>query len=426
MKKLFLIVMLCISLVLCSGAMADGLQEKGFDYYVEDGKAVVSGYQGTDTSIVVPSTLGGYEVTKLDYECFAGQDMFVSVTLPDTLRVIGWTAFAGCENLRSIVIPAGVTEIGRYAFSGCTSLSSVTLPDSLVNLRRYAFDGCSSLTELVIPANVTEIPGNTLDGTSLRKLTIMGKDTTFTDVPAYVMLERFGMCKVYCWEGSWADERLAAYDSEFPLYYLTADSVAEANPIKVTDTADGNVDPDTVTQDNVPSYVPTRAVKEPTLILTSGADVTGKTESGEVVDLAECFVIHEVHLSREDVIMYDLSVRTEEGEYVTVKFDPPQPLLLPYPTGVSYDEALLMEFTVEHGTSVGPEYFSTKTGNLIRTKGGLLLYTSSFSPFTLTWEEGGDPAELPKTGDESASVAMLMGLIVLSAAACFVLRRRTV
>ena len=424
MKKLIFAAMLSVLLVISACAMAAGLQENGFDYYVENGEAVVSGYQGTKTDIVVPETLGGYKVTKLDYECFAGQDGFTSVKLPNTLRIIGWTAFAGCENLRSIDIPAGVTEIGRYAFSGCTNLSSVTLPDSLVTLRRYAFSDCPSLKKLVIPANVEDIPGDVFYGsTYLQKLTIMGKKTTFVDLDRYVMMDRYGLCNVYVWKGSWADKQLSD-DPDFPLYYMMAESVPEANAIKVEQVSGGAVDPSAVTEANVPAYVPVRPVKEPTLILTSNNNLTGTAEDGTKVKLSDCYLIHEVHRSVNNEILYDLSVRTEDGQYVTVEFNPPEALVIPYPAGVKYQQALKMEFTVEHQKASGWECFSTKTGSLIRTKGGLLLYTSSFSPFELTWEEGADPSQLPQTGDNAPSVAMLMGLIVLCGAAVLMLKRK--
>ena len=422
MKRLILILTLCVMLAFSGIACAAGLQENGFYYYIEGGKAIVSGYGGNATQIVVPETLGGYEVTALDYDCFSGYDHLTSIKLPNTLRKIGWNAFAACRGLTSIEIPSGVTDIGRYAFSGCTNLKSVSLPDSLVNLRRYAFDDCVSLREIVIPANVTEIPGNTFDGCSiLSKITIMGMDTTFTDIAAFVMLERFGLCDVFCWKNSWTDNRLNG-DEAFPLYYLTAESVPTTTEIAVNTL--GFVNPQSVTQENIPAYVPGKPVSKPTLILTSKNNLNGETQNGTLVKLADCYVSREIHLDRDDIVVYDLEIRTESGDPVKVRFNPPEPLILPYPSGMNFREALGMQFTVEHGASTGMEVYSTHDGSLIRTKAGLLLFTSSFSPFTVTWEVNPDTADLPQTGDNSPSVAMLMGLVVLSAAALFVLKRR--
>lgn len=422
--------LVCLLMLLAGTACAAGLQENGFDYYVENGYAVVTGYQGNQTAITVPKTLGGYEVVKLDYDCFSGYDHLTSIKLPNTLQTIGWSAFAACRGLTSIEIPTGVTDIGRYAFSGCTNLRSVSLPDSLRELRRYAFDGCYNLRELVIPANVREISGNTLDGcSSLTKLTILGHETTFTDVTRFVMLERYGMCDVYCWKGSWAHNRLSGY-SDFPLHVLeiketAADNTAKTTPIKLVDN-DAKVNPDEVTEESIPEYVPKKPVTKPTLLLTDESVVQAVTHSGEPVKLNQCFVTTEVLVDQDDTVIYDLEVTTSHGEAVSVSFDSPQPLLLPYPKGMTYEKALLMEFTVNHRTNGHIDRYSRMERNLFCTKGGMLLYTYNFSPYEMSWtDEVADPSTLPQTGDEAPSVALLLSVMAMCAAACFVLRRRT-
>lgn len=423
MKRLIFIATLCAMLLVSGIACAAGLQENGFYYSVnDDGSVTVDSFSGEATQLVVPETLGGREVTALGYDCFAGQDGMTSIKLPNTLKKIGWHAFAACRSLKSIEIPAGVESIGRFAFSACEDLESVILPDSLKTISRYMFNDCTSLEEIVIPANVTEIPGNTFDGCSrLNKITIMGMDTTFTDISVFVMLERFGLCEVRCWKDSWADKRLVGYE-DFPLYYLTAETVDAAKEIQVETAA--YVDPATVTQENVPAYVPAKKVSEPTLILTSTVNTQGTTPDGTVVELEECYVSSEIHLDREGTIMYDLEICTEAGQPVRVHFDPKEPLILPYPKGMSYEKALTQQFVIEHDMKPGFEIYSTMDGSLIRTKAGLLVYTSSFSPFTVNWEENPDASELPQTGDSAPSVAMLMGMIVLCAAAGMMLRRK--
>lgn len=45
-----------------------------------------------------------------------------SVTLPDSIRYIGYAAFLGCYFLRDILIPDSVTNISDCAFWGCPLL----------------------------------------------------------------------------------------------------------------------------------------------------------------------------------------------------------------------------------------------------------------------------------------------------------------
>ncbi|MBQ4568982.1 MAG: leucine-rich repeat protein [Ruminococcus sp.] len=93
-------------------------------------------YNGTETNVVVPDTLGGLPVWS-----------------------IGSSAFGNNADLESVVIPNGVEELGGYAFSGCTSLTDVSLPDSLIIVDSAAFEKCTSLSDIVIPNSVTKLGG---------------------------------------------------------------------------------------------------------------------------------------------------------------------------------------------------------------------------------------------------------------------------
>ena len=83
-----------------------------------------------------------------------------SITLPNSLKSIGYGAFADCCSLKSIVIPDTVVHIGYEAFYRCTALTSVTLPTGLTTLESGLFTDCDSLQSIVIPAAVTTIRGN--------------------------------------------------------------------------------------------------------------------------------------------------------------------------------------------------------------------------------------------------------------------------
>ena len=50
-----------------------------------------------------------------------------SISLPETLKVIGSGAFAECDALESISIPGGVSSMGERVFWGCDSLAEIEL-----------------------------------------------------------------------------------------------------------------------------------------------------------------------------------------------------------------------------------------------------------------------------------------------------------
>ncbi|MCI9428149.1 MAG: leucine-rich repeat protein [Eubacterium sp.] len=89
--------------------------------------------------------------------CYLGGALVQSVTLPDSVKMIGSYAFANCYALTDVLIPDSVTEIGNRAFADCESLEHITIPDSVTSIYNGAFYHCGSLKQVTIPASVTEI-----------------------------------------------------------------------------------------------------------------------------------------------------------------------------------------------------------------------------------------------------------------------------
>ena len=107
-----------------------------------------------DGHLEIPAKICGkpvYCVSSIDYKKFS------SVTLPDTVTVIGESAFNGCTQLKEVNIPNSVKIIGKNAFLGCISLKEIIIPNSVGEIRENAFSGCSSLEEIFIPVSVTTI-----------------------------------------------------------------------------------------------------------------------------------------------------------------------------------------------------------------------------------------------------------------------------
>jgi len=96
-------------------------------------------------------------VTQIDYEAFAFNTSFTTITIPNGVEYIHEDAFTECINLTSIIIPSSVTNIGSNAFSGCISLSSIIIPEGVDTIGSFAFAYCTSLTTISLPASLGTI-----------------------------------------------------------------------------------------------------------------------------------------------------------------------------------------------------------------------------------------------------------------------------
>ena len=94
-----------------------------FTYKVVNGEAVITAYGGKHSILIIPEKLDEYYVTGIDDSVFAGNTTLTTVSLPQTLKTLGWFAFSGCTSLKSATIPSSVTNIGYDAFAHCSKLT---------------------------------------------------------------------------------------------------------------------------------------------------------------------------------------------------------------------------------------------------------------------------------------------------------------
>ena len=98
-----------------------------------------------------------YKITSIQGNCFYECTSLESVTIPETVTIIGEHSFERCSSLTNITISNSVTDIEEYAFAECYSLKSITIPDSVVNIGIYVFQKCIALESITIPDSVISI-----------------------------------------------------------------------------------------------------------------------------------------------------------------------------------------------------------------------------------------------------------------------------
>ena len=69
-----------------------------------------------------------------------------SISIPNSVLVIGGEAFQKCKNLKTVNIGNGVQVIEDNAFSNCSALTTVNIGNGIKGISSEAFKNCSSLT----------------------------------------------------------------------------------------------------------------------------------------------------------------------------------------------------------------------------------------------------------------------------------------
>ena len=198
----------------------------------------ITKYTGTESTVILPSTINSWPVTKIGEDAFQDNTTITSVTIPASVTEIGSNAFAGCTNLTSVhyegdwsnlTIQSGnpavqdaaneqlfdfefilnntavivtnykckgtaadvtipscykgkpVTAINNAAFPN-SAVTSVTIPDSITSIPDAAFVNCSNLTNISIPNSVTYIGFSAFSScTSLKSITLPSSLSTISE-----------------------------------------------------------------------------------------------------------------------------------------------------------------------------------------------------------------------------------------------------
>jgi hypothetical protein len=137
---------------------------------------VWTGYTKPSGTLTIPEsvTYNGttYAVACIWSVAFYGCSGLTSVTIPNSVKEVGYDAFNGCSGLTSVTIPESVTRIWQSAFGGCSGLTTVNFNATNCIIMGswdncdWVFSGCANLATLNIGANVTRIPDNAFRGCS--------------------------------------------------------------------------------------------------------------------------------------------------------------------------------------------------------------------------------------------------------------------
>lgn len=196
-----------INVIVTYSLAEDDMTSNSINYrvYMLENRAEVTGCTATATTLTIPAavTYNGknYPVTEIKGSAFKNNTKITSVTINNSIKVIGDEAFKGCSSLVTVTMPATLDSIGQQAFANtsvtsvtvpyapkmgkeifywctklknigfteslnalperifqsCLSLKDVTIPKKITTIGDYAFAGCSSITSLTLSADVEKL-----------------------------------------------------------------------------------------------------------------------------------------------------------------------------------------------------------------------------------------------------------------------------
>lgn len=210
-----------------------GVASQGLSFTLNDSNTYyVSGYSGTDTTVIVPSTYNGVAVTSFgdnktysaDTPVFSASSPVIPTALimPSSVVSIGRKAFMNCTKLTSLDLSrTSVASLMESAFDGCSSLSSILLPSTLTSIGQYAFQK-NAFPDFFVPSSVTGIGMGAFCGSSA--MTMMYLPSSVRSVGDYLVdLNTKSYFPIYCEAttrpSAWSSYMLSSYDTTRPLVF---------------------------------------------------------------------------------------------------------------------------------------------------------------------------------------------------------------
>ena len=213
----------------------DELTYGDFQYKIEDDNScTITDYDGMASSLSIPSAINGHTVKQIDTGALSDNRIITSVTIPNGVTTIGFSAFNGCIKLEKIkfssnldtvcenafnntkwfdnqsnglvyvgkvaykykgdmprntkiTVKSDTVSISESAFKDCANLTAILIPSSVKHIDKYAFYNCQGLTKLNFNDGIERIENDAFG--SCEKLTSVNFSETLKNIGAFAFVE---------------------------------------------------------------------------------------------------------------------------------------------------------------------------------------------------------------------------------------------
>ena len=133
----------------------------------DDGFATITCYKGNDTKVVIPNSINGVDVKRVDKYNGKSNNNSPSIWADSICKEKGHASSAitvGQGTITEVTVSEGIEEIGTQTFCSSVALEKLNLPSTLRKLGECIIEYCPNLTELNIPYGITTIDNRAFDG----------------------------------------------------------------------------------------------------------------------------------------------------------------------------------------------------------------------------------------------------------------------
>ena len=239
LTSVFLTITMLLSIIVVApitvNASEDDLTYGDFQYKIEDDNScTITDYDGMASSLSIPSAINGHTVKQIDTGALSDNGIITSVTIPNGVTTIGFSAFNGCIKLEKIkfssnldtvcenafnntkwfnnqsnglvyvgkvaykykgdmprntkiTVKSDTVSISESAFKDCANLTAILIPSSVKHIDKYAFYNCQGLTKLNFNDGIERIENDAFG--SCEKLTSVNFSVTLKSIGAFAFVE---------------------------------------------------------------------------------------------------------------------------------------------------------------------------------------------------------------------------------------------
>ncbi len=95
-----------------------------FTYTTNNDAVTITGYTGSNSSVIIPSVISNLPVTRVGDWAFYATSV-ANILIPDSITSIEDGAFFDCQSLTNVTLGSSVTNIGNWVFGFCNNLISI-------------------------------------------------------------------------------------------------------------------------------------------------------------------------------------------------------------------------------------------------------------------------------------------------------------